>query len=584
MYELNKKLAEIFKDMANIYRFHGSSDRFRVRAYDNAARMLDHLQEDIRNYMKNDHLVEVKGIGESIAEKIREYIKTGKIKKYEEIKKDVPADFADLMEVQGIGPKTLEQLHEELGIKTKDELKEALESGKVSELKGFGEKTVQNMLDGLQEKEKADQRILLAEALELSEMITEELEQQGDIQKMEVAGSIRRRKETIGDLDILVTADPDKWESIVDYFTSLDSVQNVLAKGKTKSSVVVSHHDRQVDLRLIEKDSWGAALLYFTGSKEHNIHLRQIAKDRGYKISEYGMFEVDEDKKVAGSTEEEMYKQLKMDWIPPEMRENNGEIERAQNGKLPQLVERDQIKGDMHFHSDWSDGTNSLEELGRYLVEHYPYEYAVVSDHSKSARIAGGLREDEFEDQFKAIEEVNQTLDHPILKKGVEVDILANGSLDLDDELLEQMEWVTASIHSRFNQGNTERILKACENPFVNVIGHPTGRLIGRRKEYAIDLNEIINKAKETGTALEINAQPQRMDLNDDAVRAVRESGVMLTISTDSHDLASFEYMDLGVSLARRGWCTADQILNTKSWKEMQEFVQKKREKMLKGV
>jgi len=582
MYKLNKELAEIFKEMGNIYRFHGSEDRFRVRAYENAARVLDHLQEDVRNYMKNDHLVDVKGIGESIAEKIREYIKTGKIKKYEELKKDVPDDFVDLMEVQGIGPKTLEQLHEELQINTKDELKKALESGKVEELKGFGKKSVKNLLEGLEEKEKAEERILLAEALDLAEMMTKELKKQKDIKKMEVAGSIRRRKETIGDLDILVTAEQDAWDDIADFFTSLDSVQKVLAKGKTKSSVVVEHRERQVDLRLIEEDYWGAALLYFTGSKEHNIQLRKIAKEEGYKISEYGMFTVNEDKKVAGSTEEEIYDKLDMQWIPPEMRENNGEIKLAQKGKIPDLIKLDNIKGDMHFHSDWSDGATNLEELAHYLDEHFSYEYAVVSDHSKSARITGGLTEEEFQEQFKAIDEANQAVDRPILKKGVEVDILPDGSLDLSDKLLEQMDWVTASIHSRFNQDNTDRILKACKNPFVNVIGHPSGRLIGQRKEYAIDLEKIIRKAKETGTALEINAQPQRMDLNDGAVRAVREAGVMLTISTDSHDLASFDYMELGISVARRGWCSAKHILNTRSWKEIQEFADQKRESLLK--
>lgn len=577
MNKINKELAEIFDDMAKIYRFKGSKDRFRVRAYENAAQVIDHMQEDIRNYMKNDQLVEVKGIGESIAEKIREYIETEKIAKYEELKKSVPSDFVDLVEVQGIGPKTLEKLHEELDVETKNDLKAALESGKVEELKGFGKKSVKNLLEGLQEKEKAEQRILLAEALEISEMITDALEEQRDIKKMEIAGSIRRRKETIGDIDILVTADPEKWEYIADFFTSLESVKNVFAEGETKSSIEVEYHDRQVDLRIIEKESWGAALLYFTGSKEHNIHLRKIAKDKGFKISEYGMFATEDDKKVAGQTEEEMYDKLGMQWIPPEMRGNNGEIELAQKGDIPELIESDQIKGDMHFHSDWSDGANTIEELAQHLSEHYSYEYAVISDHSKSSRIAGGLTEEELEEQFEAIDKANKAIGRSLIKKGVEVDILADGSLDLDDKLLEKMEWITASIHSRFNQDNTDRILKACENPFVNAIGHPMGRLIGKRKEYSIDLDKIIEKSKKTGTALEINAQPERMDLNSDAIRVVRESGVILVIGTDSHDLASFQYMDLGSSLARRGWCTADNILNTRSWKEIEKFVEQKR-------
>ncbi|SMO58456.1 DNA polymerase (family 10) [Fodinibius sediminis] len=464
---------------------------------------------------------------------------------------------------------------------TRGELKEALESGKVEELKGFGEKSVENLLEGLKEKEKADRRILLAEALEISEMMLNELEKQKSILRLEVAGSIRRKKETIGDIDILATADSGEWASIADFFTSMESVTKVIARGETKSSVIVEHHDRQVDLRLIEEDAWGAALLYFTGSKEHNIQLRKIAKDKGFKISEYGMFTVDDDEKVAGKTEEELYDQLGMQWIPPEMRENNGEIELARKDALPELVQGEHIKGDMHFHSDWSDGTNSLEELARYLDEHYPYDYAVVSDHSKSSRIAGGLTGEEFEKQFEEIEQVNDAIGRPLLKRGVEVDILADGSLDLDNGLLEKMEWVTASIHSRFNQDNTERILKACENPFVNVIGHLTGRLIGKRREYAVDLEKVIHKARETGTALEINAQPERMDLNDDAVRAAREAGVLLVAGTDSHDLSSFQYMDLAISIARRGWCTAKNMLNTRSWEEVQAFVKQKRDQFL---
>lgn len=584
MHKINKKLAEIFKEMANIYRYRGSEDRFRERAYENAARILDHMQEDIRSYMKNDHLVEVKGIGESIAEKIREYIKTGKISKFEELQQETPTEFVELMELQGMGPKTLEKLHDELDVTTKEDLRKVLQSGEASELEGFGEKTVQNLLEALREKEKTEKRILLAEALDLSGMICDDLSQVKEIKKLEVAGSIRRRKETIGDIDILATADEEDWENIMDSFTSLESVKKVIAKGKTKSSILIEHHGRQVDLRLIEEDSWGAALLYFTGSKEHNIALRTIAKEMGFKISEYGMFTVKNDKKVAGKTEEEIYRKLKMTWIPPEMREQNGEIDLAQKGTLPVLVEQSQIKGDLHFHSDWSDGTNSILEIAKYLDEHFAYEYAVLSDHSKSARIAGGLNEEEFENQFDAIDEANEAIGRDLLKKGVEVDILADGSLDLSDDLLEQMDWVTASIHSHFNQDNTERLLKACENPFVNAIGHPSGRLMGKRKEYPLDLERIIQKAHETGTALEINAQPTRMDLNDNAARAAREAEVLLVIDTDSHDLAGFDFMGLGVSVARRAWCSPEHILNTRSWHEVKTFVQKKREKYLKAA
>jgi len=577
MYKTNKELATIFEEMANIYRFHGSRDRFRVRAYQNASRIINQLPEDIHDYMEDDKLEDIKGIGESIAEKIREYVKTGKVKKYEKLKKEVPHDFVELLDVKGIGPETLKTIREELDIKTKEDLVKALKSGKVEHLKGFGEKTVQNMLEGLEQKEKADERILLTDALEIVDLVTASLEKCKEIDKLEVAGSIRRRKETIGDVDLLATGNKKDWEKIMDFFTGMDDVRKIIAKGKTKSSIMLKDYNRQVDLRLIEPDQWGSALLYFTGSKEHNIHLRKIAIDQGYKINEYGLFTTGNGKRMAGDTEKGIYKKLDMQWIPPEMREDNGEIELAEKNKIPDLLTLDDVKGDFHVHSDWTDGTNSIRELGDFVNEELDYEYIVLTDHSKSARIAGGMDGDEFREQFAEIDEANDQIGRSVIKKGCEVDILPDGSLDLEDELLEEMEWVVASIHSRFNQDNTDRILKACEHRCVNAIGHPTGRLIGSRGEYPVNLEKVIKKAKETGTALEINAQPMRMDLNDHWTREAQQSGVTLVIGTDTHHTGSFTFMELGVAIARRGWSAKEHILNTGTWKKVEAFVKEKR-------
>jgi len=577
MYKTNKELAKIFDDMASIYRFHESGDRFRVIAYQNAARVIEHLTEDIHDFLEDDELENIKGIGEGIAAKIREYIKTGEIKKYEELKKEVPHDLVELLKIPGMGPETLKKLHKELEINTREDLLEALDSGHIEELKGFGEKTVENLRQGLSQARKSSERILLAEALEIVEELRKALSGCTEIKKLEFAGSVRRMKETIGDVDILATAEKADGEKVLDYFTSMPGIKKVLARGDTKASVITEERNLQVDMRLVNDNQWGAALLYFTGSKNHNIHLRTIAKGRGYKINEYGLFENRSGRKITGETEEGIYRQLGLSWIPPEMRENEGEIELAARNKIPSLVELNNIKGDFHLHSDWSDGMYSIEELATYVKKHYPYEFVVLTDHSKTSVIAGGLSEEEVEKQLKEIARINNNLGSDFIKAGIEVDILPDGTLDFEDDLLAQLDWVTASIHSRFNNDNTDRILMACENPYVHAISHPTGRLIGKRKEYPVDLKVVIQKAIETGTALEINAQPIRMDLNAHWARMAQQEGAMLLIGTDSHDLMSFGYMKLGVAIARRGWCTSKNILNTKSWKKVLEFRDRKR-------
>ncbi len=572
----NHELSRIFEEMAAIYQLLDGSNRFRVRAYENASRVVDGLPEDVKNYSEKE-LEAVKGIGESIAGKIREYLTEGHIAKYEELRQQVPPDFIELLKVEGIGPRTLQTLHEKLGVESKEQLVKALESGEVAKLKGFGQKTVDNLRTALERHERASGRILLSEALEIAEHIRQALAPCLGDNQLEIAGSIRRRRETIGDVDVLVAAPAADRAGIVDCFVKMDGVEKIIAKGKTKASVGIKFSHRDVDLRIVDLKQWGAALLYFTGSRSHNLQLRRMARERDWKINEYGLYRKRDNKKLAGQTEASIYKKLGLEYIPPEMREANGEIELAAAGKIPQLVRAGDIRGDLQMHSDWSDGTPSIEELARYVAGHFDYEYIALTDHSPSARVAGGLDAKDFRKQFKAIDEVNKKLGRPFVRRGVEVDILPDGSLDLEDELLAEFEWVVASIHSRFRDDNTDRLLRAMDNPFVNAIGHPTGRLIGQREAYPLDMEKVIEQAAATGTALEINAQPSRMDLDDNYTRAARAAGVMLVISTDSHNLGGFAAMELGVAVARRGWCTRTHVLNTRPWKDVERFVRDKR-------
>ncbi len=577
MAENNKLLANIFSDMAAIYRYEGSEEKFRALAYQKASRVLEGLQEDVSVYMKQRTLEEIPGIGESIAEKIKEFITTGKIKKYEEIKKLVPHEIMELMEVKGFGPESLRRIHTELKIGSKEELIKALQDGRISKLKGFGSKKVENMMRGLKLHKAVEERMLLWDALEAGEKVVAWLKQLNEVKQVELAGSLRRKKETIGDIDVLITCTQKSRKKIVDHFIAPGLAKEVLLKGGTKASIIVKDLNKQVDLRLVNEDEWGSALQYFTGSREHNIHLRTIAKEKGYKISEYGIFLIKNDKKIASQTEEDIYNTLGFQVMPPEMREDKGEIELALKHKIPKLISLDDIHGDLHMHSVWSDGINTIEDIARHVMKNYPYEYIVLTDHSKSERIANGMDEKEILKQIREINKINEKLGKAFIKKGVEVDILSDGKLDLSDEVLSQLDWVNAAVHSNFNRDNTDRIIKACENPYVYNIAHPTGRLIGSREPYKVDMEKVVEAAKATNTALEINSQPVRMDLNDDMAMNAREKGVKLVINTDSHNLNQFNYMKLGIYIARRSWCKAEDILNTNSWKEIEKFIARKR-------
>ena len=465
-------------------------------------------------------------------------------------------------------------------MRTKEDFIKAVKSGKLAFLPGMGEKKIQNILRGLELWEKSKERMTLLEAYGIGMSILKHFEAlKGLYENIELAGSLRRRKETIGDIDILISAKKENWPKLHQHFITYAGVKEVLLSGETKSSVVLQE-GRQVDLRTVEPHQWGAALQYFTGSKEHNVRLRDIAKAMGLKLSEYGLFKADTEERIGGSTEEEIYELLGMEWIPPEIRENTGEIELAIQRALPRLVELKDIKGDFHMHSNWSDGLNPLEEMVEACYQ-LGYEYMVIGDHSQSARVANGLDPARYKEQFKLIERLNQYYNPKgfYILRGCEVDILPDGSLDLPDSLLEEFDFVVASIHSRFNQDNTYRILKAMENPFVNLIGHPTGKAYGTRQGYPLDMERIIQMAKETNTALELNTY--RADLSPENIRRCMEVGVMIAVVTDAHSTKHLFYMELGVGLARRGWAVPELVLNTRDVKGVREFVRRKRELML---
>lgn len=578
----NKDLSQIFKDLSVIYKYLGGNDRFRALAYEKAAKVLDSLQEDIVIFRNHHSVDELPGIGEGLSQKIDEFIQTGKIEKYENLKKTVPHELLHLMEITGFGPQSLKQIHNELKINTQQGLIEALRNGSVTKLKGFGNKKIENMLRALKLHKIIEDRMLLWDALKLGEQIIEWVKKIPGVSETEFAGSLRRKKETIGDFDILISCEEKNRKKVTDALISSEQVNRVLVKGNTKISILLKESGKQVDFRVVNIEEWGSALQYFTGSKEHNIHLRSIAKEKGYKISEYGIFNLHTNKKIGGRTEEEIYKTLGFQIMPPEMRENLGEIELSSQHKIPTLIEQKDLKGDFQMHSLWSDGINSIDQIVQYVKNKYPYDFIVITDHSKSLRVANGIDETRVSEQLQQIRDINQKMGEDFIKAGIEVEILDNGNLDFSDEILSQFDWVIASIHSNFKGDNTNRIIRACENPYVNCIGHPTGRLIGTREPYILEIERVMETARKTGTALEINAQPQRMDLNDELAMLARKKGVKLVISTDSHSLNDFEFMQLGVSIARRSWCTKEDVINTQSWKEIEKHTRLKRKTLFK--
>ncbi|MGC8929491.1 MAG: DNA polymerase/3'-5' exonuclease PolX [Candidatus Woesearchaeota archaeon] len=566
----NIEVANLLYDIADILEILGEA--FKPQAYRKAAKSIESLGEDIEDYYENGKLREIPGVGESISEKIKEFIATGKSSYYEELKKKIPEGVASLIEIPGMGPKKAIYLYKTLNIKSIEDLEEAAKKGKLKELKGFGEKSEQDILKGIEILKKGQERFLLGVALPIAEDIVNRLKTLKEVQRISIAGSLRRMKETIGDVDILVVSKNP--EPVMNYFTSIKEVKDVIAKGKTKSSVILNSN-LQVDIRVVEDESFGSALQYFTGSKEHNIALREICKKKNLKLSEYGLFD-SKNKRIAGKNEEEVYKKLGMQFIEPELRENNGEIEAALKWKLPKLLAYDDVRGDLHVHSKWSDGVDEIREVA-IEAKKLGYKYIAITDHSKSQRIARGLSEQDLEKRNREIDSLNEKLPINILK-GAEVDILPDGSLDYDDRVLKNLDLVIVSIHSRFKSTKeemTNRILKALDNPYVNILGHPTGRIITSRIEYEVDIDRIIEKAKSNRIALEINSNPERLDLRDTYVRKAVNSGAKLAIGTDAHSKLHLHFIKFGIATARRGWAEKKDVINAMSFKELNKFLKK---------
>jgi DNA polymerase (family 10) len=569
----NKELADLFEKMADILEFKDENP-FKISAYRKASRIIGDLTQDIEEITEQGELKNIPGIGEGMAQKIVEYLKTGKISKFEEVRKGVSDELIAIMDIPGMGPKTLSMLHREKGISNLSQLEKALEDGSLMGLFGIREKKIENMKRGIQLLKQSKGRMNLGMAFPVAKRIVETLRQKTGSKKIEWAGSLRRMKENIGDIDILATG-PEK-EKIVQTFRHLPEVKEVLASGETKASVIVEG-GTQIDLRVVEEDSYGAALQYFTGSKGHNIHLRGIAKAKGIKINEYGVFKGK--KKIGGKEEKDVYRSLKMDWIDPELREDRGEIEAAQKGRLPKLVQESEIKGDLHVHSKWSDGVFSIEEIAK-AAQKRGYQYVAICDHSKSLKIAHGLDESRLMKQMEEIDHLNKKLKGFQILKGTEVDILTDGKLDLPEKILEKLDIVVGGIHSGFKQDKgkmTKRIVRALENPTLHILAHPTGRLLGARDPYEVEIEELMEAAKKYRKALEINAYFERLDLDDIHCRKAKEMGIRVGIGTDSHHLDQMWMISLGVAVARRGWLETRDVLNTLSLKEILKWCQSRK-------
>lgn len=563
---MNKKVAKTFNEIADLLEVKGVD--FKPRAYRKAARKIDSMKDDIRKYYEDESLREIEGVGKAMEVKIEEIIETGSLEYLEELKEELPPGLIDVMKVPDIGPKSAKKLYEELNVKDLETLKKEAEAGNIKELKGFGEKTQNKILQGIEMLEETSGRHLLNEVIPVAEDIIDHLEPKAD--RIEKAGSLRRWKETVGDVDILATGETSE---LMDAFADYEKVEEVLVKGETKTSVRLKS-GIQADLRVVEGDSFGSALQYFTGAKEHNVPLRQVAIDQGYKLNEYGLFKKESDEKVAGKTEKEIYEKLGMRWIPPELRENRGEIEAAKEDRLPELVGWDEIKGDLQAHSDWSDGHNTVFEVAEE-AQRKGYEYIALTDHSEGLRVADGLTSEDIKEREKEIKEANEELDINVIS-GIEVDIKKDGSLDMDHQTLKELDIVLGAIHSNFKmegEKQTERIKKAFETSLIDIFAHPTGRKIGERESYDVDIMELIKSAKENDVILEINAFPNRLDLDSLNAREAKEEGVMLSLGTDAHGLNHLEFMRYGIATARRAWLGSEDVVNTRSYDELMKIL-----------
>lgn len=580
----NLDVTRTLTTLADLLEIQGASP-FRIRAYRNAVATIDSLTRTLESMVENgEDLTELPGVGTSVAKHVTELLETGRITRLDEVSAEVPITLVELVRLDGVGPKKAKKLFDELGVKTVDDLEAALDAGTVQQLDGFGAKSAEKIRVAIEDHRKHTGRFQIHEAEKLIAGLFEHVRSAPGVDEAIVAGSLRRRKETIGDVDILARYEGDG-TPVVEHFVSFNGVARILGAGETKGSVLL-HSGLQVDLRVIPGRSFGAALQYFTGSKEHNVAVRTRAVRQGLRVNEWGVFRVPEDaspdelgkedgERLAGDTEEGVYEALGMAWVPPVLRENRGEVEAAVAGELPELVRLDQIKGDLQMHSTWSDGAVSLEEMA-LACRDLGYEYIAITDHSQAMAMVQGLTPERAREQWAEIDEIRERIDGIEIFKSVEIDILKDGSLDMPDDVLEELDVVVISVHSFMDMDRstmTDRVLKAMAHPAVDILAHPTGRRINRREPFEMDVEAVLEAAADLGVAVELNANPNRLDLRDTHVYRARELGVPVVISTDAHAPQGLTDMRFGVDQARRGWLAPEDVLNTRSLSDFRAWL-----------
>jgi DNA polymerase (family 10) len=569
----NSDIEEILDTVANLLEIKGENP-FRVRAYRNAARTVQGLSQSVAEMVRqNQDLSELPGIGKDLAGKIAEIVRTGSLPLLAELRGEMPAGLTDLMKVPGLGPKRVAVLYKQLDITTLDDLVQAAEQGRIHALEGFGQKTEQRILEEAAKlQQRPAKRIRLVVAEQIVGPLVEYLQQTPGVNDIVVAGSYRRQKETVGDLDVLATC--RKNSRIMDRFVGYEDVTQIVARGETRSTVIL-RSGVQVDLRVVPQVSYGAALMYFTGSKEHNIAVRKIGLAKKLKITEYGAFRGEQ--RVAGRTEDEVYAKIGLPFIEPELREDRGEIEAAQKGRLPKLIELRDIRGDLHVHTQRTDGHDTIEELVE-AARKRGYDYIAITDHSKHVTVAHGLKPEQVRVQVREIERINAKLEGFTVLKATELDILEDGSLDLPDEILKELDLTVCSVHYKFNlsrKQQTDRILRAMDNPYFRILAHPTGRLIDEREPYQVDMEEILRAARQKGCFVEVNAHPERLDLNDVHCKMAKDLGVKVALSTDTHRRDDLDYIRFGIGQARRGWLEPEDVMNTRSVAELRKLLKR---------